>query len=349
MSSLSSSSSSSLNSSCSCSSQPSSVAYSHEPFDTFIDKVRALLHQLFPSAYATSTAVYRLQGGSFHRVIAADLLNRGAVIRIPRFEYVSLSDEAVVLSFVRSHSEIPVPRVLKLDISSSNVLGDPYMVQVKVPGDKLYHIYPTMTFDEKRAVIQQVAHLLGQMYHIPMQSIGVLRENIDDRQRVVIGPFKDHPDPDEHGIHPSPGADLPSFLATRFNFYINFELAQNSHAKYIPSFMYAFLEAARDLVPVPNSRIVLHHTDFHSRNIMVARREGTGEYQVTALLDWEKAVAVPVEMAFSMPSFLWEEQSGSESSNKADDVSKLVERGCELQSFFEDEIVRLIPDFFGHH
>jgi hypothetical protein len=219
------------------------------------------------------------------------------------------------------------------------------MVQTKVPGDKLYHIYPTMTYEEKRSVVRQVAYLLGQISQISMSSIGILRAGANDGQ-VVVGPFKDHPHPDERGVYPPNGTDLPSFLTTRFNFYINYELSQNPRAQYVPSFMTAFLEAAYDIVPVPNSRIVLHHSDFHSRNIMVARREGTGEYHVTALLDWDNTMAVPVEMAFSMPSFLWVNQTGdSESSERAGKKLKYVERSRELQSLFEDEIIKLIPDF----
>jgi hypothetical protein len=83
---------------------------------------------------------------------------------------------------------------------------------------------------------------------------------------------------------------------------------------------------------------------------MVARREGTGEYEITALLDWDDAMAVPVEMAFSMPSFLLVEQdecSGSGSSGLTGKKSKHIERrrSHELQSLFQDEIIKLIPDF----
>jgi hypothetical protein len=101
--------------------QASSAAFSQEPFDTFVDKVRLLLGQLFADAHSSSTAIfatiYRLQGGGFHRVIniAADLLDCAVVIRIPRFEFVPLADEAAVLSFVR---QLPVLHVLKLDTSS---------------------------------------------------------------------------------------------------------------------------------------------------------------------------------------------------------------------------------------
>lgn len=64
---------------------------------------------------------------------------------------------------------------------------------------------------------------------------------------------------------------------------------------------------------------------LESRNIIVARRGGTGEYQATTLLDWDNTMAVPVEIAFSMLYFLWEEQgesSGCESSNRVGEVSK---------------------------
>jgi hypothetical protein len=57
-----------------------------------------------------------------------------------------------------------------------------------------------------------------------------------------------NPDPDEHGVlHPSTGTNLPSFLANRFDFYINYDLSRNSRTTYVSSFMNAFLEAARDL------------------------------------------------------------------------------------------------------
>jgi hypothetical protein len=88
--------------------------------------------------------------------------------------------------------------------------------------------------------------------------------------------------------------------------------------------MTAFLEAACDIVPVPNSRIVLHYSDFHSRIIMVARREGTGEYQVTTLLDWNNTMAVPPERALS---FWWVEQTGyseSENSERAGEKLKYI-------------------------
>ena len=70
-------------------------------------------------------SVYRLQDGSFHRVVAADDV---IVVRVPRFEHVSLRDEAAVLAFIHTYSKMPVPRVLKLHTCPSNVVGAPYMV-----------------------------------------------------------------------------------------------------------------------------------------------------------------------------------------------------------------------------
>jgi hypothetical protein len=131
----------------------------------------------------------------------------------------------------------------------SNVLDAPYMIQTKVPGDKLYHIYTTMTYEEKRSVVQQVAHLLGQMSWISMSSIDILGGGAN-----VVGPFKDHlAQTTVAFIPPTVCTNFLSFLTTRFNFYINYELSQNPRAQYVPSFMNAFLEAAHDIVPVPDS------------------------------------------------------------------------------------------------
>jgi Phosphotransferase enzyme family len=165
----------------------SSVTYSHESFETFAEKLRVVLQLLFTDAYSACTVVYRLQGGGFHRVVAANLLNGAVVIRIP---HVSLSDEAAVLSFIRSHSKIPVPRVLKLNTSpESNVFCAPYKVQTKVPGNKLYHIYPTTIYEENRSVVRQIVHLLGQLSQISMSSIGILRQ-VPMMDRLLLAPLK---------------------------------------------------------------------------------------------------------------------------------------------------------------
>jgi hypothetical protein len=71
---------------------------------------------------------------------------------------------------------------------------------------------------------------------------------------------------------------------------------------------------------------------------VVARREGTGEYEVSALLDWNNVVAVPVEICrFCGKSRMKVGRAGYQARQK----SKCIERSEELRSFFK--IVKLIP------
>jgi len=83
----------------------------------------------------------------------------------------------------------------------------------------------------------------------------------------VVGPFKDH-------LAQTTVAFIPPTVLTFFrfllldSFYINYELSQNPRAQYVPSFMNASWNPARDIV---HSRIVLHQ----QLSLMVARREGT--------------------------------------------------------------------------
>src|SRR5882762_9636577 len=137
----------------------------------------------------------------------------------------------------------------------SNVLGAPHMIQTKVPGDKLYHIYPTMIRGETlcRATCCTPAWTNVLDLHVIYRYSG--------RRCQCRWPLQRPPRPDDRGVHSSNGTNFLSFLTTRFNFYINYELSQNPRAQYVPSFMNAFLEPARDIV---HSRIVLHHSNFHS-------------------------------------------------------------------------------------
>lgn len=113
-------------------------------------------------------------------------------------------------------------------------------------------------------------------------SIDVVRASVDDRQRVVIDLFKDHPDPDEHGVRLSAGTDLPSFLAPRFNFHINSEILMQNISRH---------SCTHSWKQLGFSFLSLHHTSFHSRN---KRIPGHHTFKL----------AVPVTIAFSMPPFL---------------------------------------------
>jgi hypothetical protein len=61
----------------------------------FVDKIRL---GNFLKIHIRPPLVYRLQDGSFHRVIAANLLDPAVIVRIPRFEYgPPLADQVAIL------------------------------------------------------------------------------------------------------------------------------------------------------------------------------------------------------------------------------------------------------------
>jgi hypothetical protein len=62
---------------------------------TFVDKIRL---GNFLKIHIRPPLVYRLQDGSFHRVITANLLDPAVIVRIPRFEYgPPLADQVAIL------------------------------------------------------------------------------------------------------------------------------------------------------------------------------------------------------------------------------------------------------------
>lgn len=172
----------SMSSSSSCSeSASSSVVYDHEPFATFRLRVLELAQSIWVGASPEEITIERMAGGGFNRIIGLSRTigsqeeeKTQYVLRVPRFDAAQLDREVAVLQFVRRYSEIPVPEVVGFNETSNNVLGDPYMVQKRVPGFDLYSSFPKLDHTSKCRIAQQLGLFFRQMLSLRSQVAGVL-------------------------------------------------------------------------------------------------------------------------------------------------------------------------------
>ncbi|KIM78658.1 hypothetical protein PILCRDRAFT_793425 [Piloderma croceum F 1598] len=169
----------------------STEVYSQEGYETFSPKVIKLLHEVTIDATlqlsnqlhnvvppSCSINVYRMRGGGYNRVLGATLPDSTAcVVRIPRLsenqDVPEVADQAAILSYVAKY--LPVPPVLKYDISYNNPIRSAYMIQGLMPGVPLEDIYGRMSATEKAQIVKEVVGVMKKMDDITFSGIGLLK------------------------------------------------------------------------------------------------------------------------------------------------------------------------------
>ena len=84
--------------------------------------------------------------------------------------------ERDALSMVRAKSSIPVPNVVActegMEASSEALEGHSFMLMDKMEGDLLHEVWKTMTLNQRRDVMRDVAQILAQMQQMKFSSMG---------------------------------------------------------------------------------------------------------------------------------------------------------------------------------
>jgi hypothetical protein len=156
----------------------STIEFDHEPFETYIFRVRELCQSLWPnvpnrsrlqsilskrfaasprgkklfhSIWPSTSKIFdigRLRGGGFNRIIAINIINaskadpepESLILRIPRFDDAKPESEVAVLRYVSQHTTLPVPKIKSLDFTTDNPLNSPYVINYRIPGHDLQHL-----------------------------------------------------------------------------------------------------------------------------------------------------------------------------------------------------------------
>ena len=156
----------------------STYRYSHEPFETLREKVRALA----PHIGARSiNDIVRLPGGSFNRIIAATIhlhdpgsAAEKVILRIPRFakdDDPPNGDIRIQFSILETLSSmgIQVPRILAYDCTSDNTIGMPFSLQTRIEGQGLDLIYQDLTTAEKLSMASELVRVLVAIENVNFQ------------------------------------------------------------------------------------------------------------------------------------------------------------------------------------
>ncbi|KAF9514077.1 hypothetical protein BS47DRAFT_1382177 [Hydnum rufescens UP504] len=316
-------------------SESSSVVYGQESFSTFSTKVEALTIALFP--FAQILDIERMTGGGYNRIIGVHLSNHERyVLRIPRLHpsFDELSNQVAVLRYIKEHSTVQVPSVVRFDTTNQNPLGWSYALQCRIEGLPLSDYMPDLVSGDWKSLTDQVAYVTSQICSLTFPSIGILRaEAPGDVSALRFGLPPQFREPD-YDTPASPFDNTLAYLKQCFDIHIDNSLFEDPNAIWTPSLMRRLKDAVVALAaeqPFSN-RFSLLHEDYEARNFLVTKNEsgrGCTDRSRLAVSHW---------------LWTWDVRAKEGISDLADAIPESEERK-QIKEYFEDQIERLVPGF----
>ncbi|KAH0384770.1 hypothetical protein KCU92_g4089, partial [Aureobasidium melanogenum] len=297
----------------------STYQFSHEPFETFRKKVEALARDIKSKSFDN---IVRIPGGSFNRIIAADLHSydtssalQKVVLRIPRFirdedlPYKDILNQCSILEAIAKFG-IQVPRVLAYDCTSSNALGMPFSLQTRLEGQKLDFVYGEMTLSERFSIASELVRILAAMERVKFQSSGRLGSSRAVPNRKKIDEVDDSSASDILKVEgfgvgvgwfrskttDSTPTSLQELLSTQLDGWLQHELS-NDHK----SFVADMFKRLKDIQAEMDETLSLT-----GKLLFLPDASETHHIQITGVLDWDDALSVPPVLARKPPVWLWD-------------------------------------------
>lgn len=328
-------------------SESSSVEYDQEPFETYQERVKKLIHTRWPHVPEDDVQVERMSGGQYNRIIGVSFNDSTKddkvlkyILRIQRFAEHPLAEDLAPLLFLASRTDINVPKLIAYDTSTNNSLESTYMIQERIPGGKLLYNYPEMSHRGRCAAARQLGHFYSQLLSVTESRIGTITASdagMTDQWEYEVQALKpeivrvriDEP------LNSSAGKSTLETIKNVLNYRFDQAIEQNciydiNHTKS----MIDMLQDVDDRGFLADVPITLCHMDLELYNIL-ADPENEDE-PVSAVLDWDSAIFAPAIIACKPPMWLWAWKEGEdEDEREANKVPESTENQ-ELKKIFED-------------
>lgn len=160
----------------------STLEYMQESFDTYQQKVAQLCLDI---GKGEPTQVTRMKGGSFNRIIGLKSScpePHEYILRIPRngiefHDPVDIKDQVATLHYMSQF--IPVPSIAAFDTTQNNALGSAYVLQERIPGNKMEDIFYDLPLADKLQITSKVAEVILNMESIKQGVPGRFAANDD--------------------------------------------------------------------------------------------------------------------------------------------------------------------------
>ncbi|KAF2813728.1 uncharacterized protein BDZ99DRAFT_567476 [Mytilinidion resinicola] len=281
---------------------------------------------VFPGA--GSVVRYDKLEGGFNRAFIMHLDNDKKVVaripfRVAGPRRLTTHSEVATISYIRSFTKIPVPKVLDWSDDDSNLTGTEYIIMEHVPGVQLAQKWPYMTPLQHLTCVEHLAEMVIEMVRLPFPAFGSLyfaNAPIDYASRIefaegfCIGPhcgrtywdrnasearfYKERP-PNQ-----GPWADLEAYSAALIDVGFSripkadptetrlpYRGSVQEHRRLLDHSR-AILKALIKTPTIENlASPTLLHPDLHMRNLYVSDDDPTS---ITAIIDWQSTSIEPL-------------------------------------------------------
>ncbi|TVY37866.1 hypothetical protein LOCC1_G007395 [Lachnellula occidentalis] len=264
-----------------CESTTSTFDYEQESFETYQIKVVQLCHDI---GHGEPSNVERMEGGSFNRIIGltfASSNNPNCILRIPRYvmgdhQVNEISDQVSLLRYLSTFDFLGVPSILAYDFTTKNALGSQYVLQTRIPGERIQDVFYKLPMSEKLQLTTKIAELVTKLTNIGLTKPGRLigKRTLPD---VCGSPPTVESEIDIVGFRANPSADLPGVEKQPLASLLKELLEMRKHKADWPALtkMWENLQVAVEqmemagIIRKNDVENVLCHWDLSAKNILI--------------------------------------------------------------------------------
>lgn len=321
-----------------------------------------------PSTTPRKFMIERLEGGTFNRITGITLPQQNSeepqqlILRTPRSEWSARPDRDVaILRYLKRYTTIPIPEVKIFDLSSSNPLNQPYVLQTRVVGYNLQRVYPNLSHDRNCTIARELGKVLIALQGVinPLPGLIESAPIPEDENAFTVRPFdiKLHHDKDwesktqdytqwTQDQHNKFYGTTLDFLITQFGRWRADELYRDPSGIAWWDYQHRFVGIAKEmnqLGMLSDSQNCLCHLDFAARNVMVDVPMDE-PLTIAGILDWDSAVFAPKWVACAPPWWIWADDPDDDGADwdESDELRALetppTTTGQELKRIFEDTV-----------
>jgi aminoglycoside phosphotransferase (APT) family kinase protein len=326
----------------------STVDFAQESYSTFQNKVTQLMLSIYTShTDAGDITLERMQVGSFNRIIGVTISESASkiawyniparlarsrsvsssqtsdyILRIPRDTSRNMYYQVIALQYLRQKLSYPIPNIVVYDSTASNALGQPYMLQDRLPGQPLSQLWTTLNLEQRRCAARCVAEVVRDLHTVKDSRPGVLSTRNTPLDLSTDLPKLDPIPIDEHVLKDKFGLPAPKYATPQTTRALLLDLCERQRAamaardlSHFDNVWTSFVGMinklhALDVLPDKDS-FHLYYADFQSRNLMFTT-PSPSTVRLTGILDWDSALFAPKFMSTRVPFFLWTDEGADE-------------------------------------
>lgn len=261
----------------------------------------------------SACSVEFMSQGGFNKIYSVSCTKGDFIMRValpvePRWKTLG---EVSTLNLVGERTDIPVPKVFAFDACDENILGFEWILMERLPGVTLDSAWKGMSLEQKVKLTKRIAHFSAQLFRLRFKHIGSLHAPSEEHPtvgRLVSRTFM-RPQPLSEDVFRGPYTSSHQWLSS----LVAAQKEQIEYGRIDPDtgedyeevkMQQAVTAKILDVLPVlvPEESAFetsFFHGDLSENNILVS-----DEREITAVIDWEFAAALPLWKVCSLPHLL---------------------------------------------